>query len=83
VTPGTTYYFDLSVLSGDSWSTVAYNYNYAGGTGFSGGVDLVGSDLWFREGIIIPAPEPGTLGLGLLGGGVFWLVRRRANKTRA
>jgi hypothetical protein len=34
VTPGTTYFFETIVDSGETWKIVGYNYGYAGGTAF-------------------------------------------------
>ncbi len=73
VTPGTTYFFDLTIQSGNRWAILWDRYNYPGGVGYASGVANSLNDLWFREGIIVP--EPGVvvlLGLGLLG----YVVRR-------
>ena len=76
VTPGTTYFFQPVLQAGDStWSIVGYNYNYDGGTAFIQGNPNIGSDVWFREGIIIP--EPSGVWLILLGIGIFVWRRRR------
>jgi len=51
-------------------------YNYPGGTVFANGLPVGGmSDVWFREGIVVP--EPGTwvllvVGFGLLGWRKRW-----------
>jgi hypothetical protein len=76
VTPGNVYYFELPVAR--NWQLYeSSGFNYSGGSSFAGGVVLNSSfDLWFREGILVPAPEPGTLGLGLLGVGAFGIVRQ-------
>jgi hypothetical protein len=69
VTPGTTYYFQPVVQSGDVWSIIAYSYGYPRGTEIYQGSPLPSSDLWFREGIIVPEPSAaliGFMGLGLL-----------------
>jgi hypothetical protein len=70
VTPGTAYCFQPVVQSGDNWGISAATYNYSGGTAFSQGSALPSTDLWFREGIIVP--EPGSAALILLGSGIFW-----------
>jgi hypothetical protein len=82
LTPGTTYYFEVTTLAGsDAFGILAYNtFHYAGGIMYQFGQPTPASDLWFREGIIVPAPEPGTLGLGLLGAGIFYFARRRGRK---
>jgi hypothetical protein len=79
ITPGQTYYFQPIVQSGDSWSLVAYNsYYYPGGMGFNAGIAIPNSDLWFREGIIVP--EPSSAVLLLIAVAVF--LRRRRTKSR-
>lgn len=67
VTPGVVYYFRPEVQSVDSWRIGAYNplYDYPGGTEIYQGSPLPNSDLWFREGIVVP--EPGTWGLLVIG----------------
>ena len=82
VTPGVVYYFEPIVQSGDSWAAQATEYEYSGGTLFYQGGALGGGDFWFREGIIVPAPEPGTLWLGALGAGLLWGIRQRAKVKR-
>ena len=77
VTPGTTYYFEAVNQAGDSFLAAAGEYFYEGGYAYYNGVLNGGGDLWFREGIIVPAPEPGTLWLGVLGAGLLWAVRRK------
>jgi hypothetical protein len=78
VTPGTTYYFQPVVQSGDVWGITAYNaYNYANGAAYSQGVASPGFDLWFREGLY-NVPEPSSTALGLLGAAwLAWARRRR------
>ena len=80
VTPGTTYYFQPVVQSGDTWQIVDdLNFNYPGGTAFGGGQPAPPFDLWFREGIIIP--EPTGVSLLLLGMGLFAWRQRRWRKS--
>ena len=57
VTSGTTYYFDVNVLPGDSLSIDGYHYGYPNGTLFILGQPSVGNDLWFTEGIVVPKPS--------------------------
>jgi hypothetical protein len=59
--PGTNYFFEPVVQSGDLWKIDAGPYNYPGGTAISQGIAISGSDLWFREGIIVPEPSPALL----------------------
>lgn len=80
VTPGTTYFFQPVVQSGDDWNVIAYNsYNYPGGTAVFSGVANSGWDLWFREGVIA-VPEPSSMVLALLGGGAWLFARRRSGR---
>jgi hypothetical protein len=71
LTPGTTYFVEPVVQSGDQWNINAGEYNYPGGSAFFGGLPVTASDYWFREGIVVP--EPGTWALLLLGlGALAW-----------
>ncbi|TAK95432.1 MAG: PEP-CTERM sorting domain-containing protein [Verrucomicrobia bacterium] len=75
LTPGTTYFLQPQVQSGDSWGVVAYHFAYPNGTLFVGGAADVNNDLWFREGRYIP--EPSSVGLILIGlGGLAWRRRK-------
>ena len=77
VTPNTTYYFDIVIQSGASLYVDVYNdFRYSGGQAYLLGNSGPLGDLWFREGIIQPTPEPSTFWLALLGGGVFWFWHR-------
>jgi len=67
LTPGASYVLQPIVQSGDQWVIVGYNYNYPGGTAIIRGVENPMSDVWFREGIIVP--EPSVLSLILIGSG--------------
>jgi len=78
VTPGVVYFFEPVVQSGDLWRIDAKEYNYVGGSVFAAGLPVSGSDLWFREGIIVP--EPSSLTLALSGLACFaGFIRRRRN----
>ncbi len=83
VTPGTAYYFQPVVQSGDTWRVAAHNgFNYTGGTAFYFGQPAPSSDLWFREGIVIP--EPSVISLFLVGVGVLlYAPLARHFRTRA
>jgi len=76
VTSGATYAFDFIVQPGsDSWRATVSEYNYPGGTVFFSGSPGGGmTDMWFREGIVVP--EPRTWGLLLIGVGLL-LFRKR------
>jgi hypothetical protein len=78
INPGTTYFFQPVVQSGDQWLIGAHPPgNYPGGSIFVQGAPNTGSDLWFREGIV---PEPSSAALALLGGVLVWL-RPRSRKS--
>lgn len=67
VTPGITYFFQPSVISGAGLSAGSHNgFGYTGGQAFVNGNAVLGHDLWFREGIYI-APEPSACLLTLVG----------------
>jgi hypothetical protein len=69
--PGTLYYFEPKVQSGDLWRIDAWEYNYPGGIAYGGGLPGPGGDLWFREGIVVPEPSstlPGVIGVALFAG---------------
>jgi hypothetical protein len=63
VTPGTTYYLQPVVQSGDNnWVIIEGNFNYANGTWFANGQPtLDGRVLWFREGTYVPEPSSALL----------------------
>ena len=77
ISPGTTYYFQPVVQSGDSWSiNESFAYHYSGGSAILNGVASPTDNLYFREGLV--APEPSTWALLLaLGGGALFLRRRK------
>jgi PEP-CTERM motif len=79
VTPGTTYYFQPEVVqpgSNDPWDVVgAAVFNYSGGSFYFNGTTDFSTDLWFREGMVVP--EPSASWLALLGGGILSYVRRK------
>ncbi len=77
VTPGAQYFFQPIIQSGPDVvaASSSPSYNYAGGNAYFQGTPSPTTDLWFREGIIVP--EPSTWALLLLGAGVFVWLRRR------
>ena len=77
VTPGTTYYLEpITAPGSDFWNTIVSEYNYPGGSAIRGGLPVLASDLWFREGLYI-VPEPSSALLLLLGAAGFACSRRR------
>ena len=81
VTPNVPYFFQPVVQSGDLWVAIAYPYGYLGGTAFRQGTPIP-SDLWFREGIVVPEPSSRTFllaGIGLL---LAWRVLINFRPTR-
>jgi hypothetical protein len=79
VTPGTTYYFQ-PVIQSDLWSAGVLGNTYPGGTIYSQGTAFPGTDLFFREGVLVP--EPSALGL-IVTGGALALVRRKRKRAQA
>ncbi len=80
VTPGTTYYLQPVVQSGDQWDVVVGNYGYPGGVFYGlGAPDPDGYDLWFREGYVVPEPPSGLL---VLLGVAGILAARRVRRIR-
>jgi len=78
ITPGITYFFQISLLSGEDTDILSDQYNYPGGTSYFLGQSHPNPsrDLWFREGYL--APEPNALYLLLMGiTFVSFLTRRR------
>jgi len=82
LTPGTTYFLQPYLESGDTRMCIVDSpaFNYSGGTlYFNGAPDPNNQDLWFREGVI-EVPEPSSLVLILLGSGLFLCVRQKCKK---
>jgi hypothetical protein len=64
VDPGSVYYLEPLVQSGNTWGVNQAGYNYPGGTLFAHGVpDPSNGDMWFREGIVVPEPSSASLAL--------------------
>jgi hypothetical protein len=81
VTPGTQYFLQVVEASGGDWTIGAPKaYGYMGGDAIVDGIVETSVDFWFGEGII-QAPEPSSLALMAISGGVvaFWRRRRRTD----
>ena len=76
VNPGTTYYFQPVIQSGDIFSAYVTDGSYLGGTAYNNGLAWPGHNLWFQEGIIV-VPEPSSAWLALLGSGAWLFIRRQ------
>jgi hypothetical protein len=74
VSPGTTYFFEIEVQSGDLWRANMAG-DYSSGVAYIQGSSQPFYDLWFREGIIVP--EPSAKWLVLATGALWFVVWRR------
>ena len=79
--PGQTYYLQPVVQSGDDpWDVMVLADTYANGQLFARGNFIQpSSDLWFREGILVP--EPSALALFGVGGVLFFARKRFRNSA--
>ena len=76
VVPGTTYFFEIVVQSGDLWLVNSLGADdYPGGTAFLQGGAQPLEDFWFREGVVIP--EPSTTALLLVAAALFCVRRKK------
>jgi hypothetical protein len=75
LTPSTLNYFEVVLESGDTCAVRRYHsYGYLDGDIYINGTVNLGTDMWFREGIIVP--EPSTWALWLVGGSALLCGRR-------
>lgn len=74
VTPGTTYFFEVVVQSGDMWRVNDIGNSYHSGRAYISGIAQQFDSLWFREGIVVPEP---TSTLLLLLAAFCWFIYRR------
>jgi hypothetical protein len=75
--PGVKYYLQPVVQSGDLWDAITGVFNYAAGEQYVQGNSTTASDLWFREGVIVPEPSSCVL---LLCGAALWFRLRHAKR---
>jgi hypothetical protein len=75
--PGTKYYLQPVVQSGDLWGIVGDRFNYPGGELYALGVGTPLTDYWFQEGVIVPEPSSSALLLSAAG---LWARSRHARK---
>jgi hypothetical protein len=75
VTPGVRYYFEPILQFGRAWNLETEPHTYPGGSFIMGGLEYPGTDLWFREGIVVP--EPSSAFLLLVAAGVLTFRRRK------
>ncbi len=78
VSPGTTYFFQPFLQSGDQYAIGGniQGHDYAGGTAYFNGQPST-SDLWFREGLFVPTPEPAGSLLLLVGATILFGARSK------
>lgn len=76
LTPTSTYYLEPVLQSGGTWCLFAGSLSYPGGSFYENGQPVLQTDLWFREGTVVP--EPSTFALLALGASA--LVWRRRSR---
>jgi len=82
LTPGQTYYLQPVVASGDNpWDIITIGNTYANGQLYDNGSYLQPlTDLWFREGVVVPEPTSAALlGIGIIL--ACFRARRNRNMT--
>lgn len=78
VAPGTTYYFQPVIQSGDSEQIAGGSMLYPNGTAYFQGNPSSTIDLWFREGIVVPEPSSISLAaFGFIGIYSVWRTRHK------
>jgi hypothetical protein len=76
--PGTKYFLQPVVQSGDLWGMFGSPFPYSGGELYANGIAF-SSDYWFREGVIVP--EPSSLAV-VICAGALWIIGRRCCPKR-
>jgi hypothetical protein len=76
VSPGTLYFFEPMIQSGEVFNDVSTDKSYTAGSAFEQGTPDSFHELWFQEGIVA-APEPSSSLLFFLGTGILFYVRRK------
>jgi len=71
--PGTKYFLQPVVQSGDLWAMFSGSFGYSGGELYAQGVGTTLTDAWFREGIV---PEPSSTALLVCAVGLWFACRR-------
>ncbi len=78
--PGNLYYFTPVVQSGGFWNIIGGESPYPGGKAYNNGVFAAQSDLWFREGLFVPTPEPAGSLLLLVGATILFAARSKRGR---
>jgi len=79
VAPGTTYYLQPIIQSGDPFQLGVVGNLYPNGAGYLHGVQQ-SVDFWFREGIVVP--EPSSFSFFVLGIGGLFVVSGKRFKSK-
>ncbi len=81
VTPGTAYYLQPIIQSGDSFEIGVGGLTYPNGQAYFQGTAHPNLDMWFREGVVVP--EPSILSLSILGLFGFHVLSRSRRKLKS
>lgn len=79
--PGTTYYLQPVIQSGDSFEIGVGGLTYPNGMAYFQGTAHPNLDIWFREGILVP--EPSIFSLAALGTIGLYAVSRHRRKLKS
>jgi len=78
--PGTTYYFQPVIQSGDPFQIGVGGLTYPNGQAYFQGTAHPNLDIWFREGIVVP--EPSIFSLSILGLFGFCVLSRSQRRSK-